>query len=61
MTLDINSDQIYSNFKNDEIDLGYLFNIFWRNKKLVATISFIFFFLTLLIGKFQKKDMDWSI
>ena len=43
---------------NEEIDLGLLFNILIRNKKLVGLISLFFFISSLLFGKLQKKV--WS-
>ena len=48
----------YSSFLNEEIDLGFMLNIFKRNKKLVGIISVFIFLSSLIFGKFQKKV--WS-
>ena len=58
MNLDTNSQLNQPSSDNAEIDLGFLLNIFLRNKKLIALISSFFFISSIIFGKLQKKV--WS-
>lgn len=45
---------IFENKQQDEIDIKKLINVVFRNKKIIGTISFIFFFFGLVISSSMK-------